>query len=380
MKQMLPVMLLLVSLGALVGCGEDDPEATPTNNGEANNDTTNNDTTNNDTTNNDANNGEDMVPAECILPSDYSPGADDEWPACISDDGNYNQFEPNISSAGRVAAFEEIADILWRGGTPTANDFLDAREAYQIDEGLDSRVQRREDEHYPPVTDADGNTLRCRDEGVPAMDPDRCVGPATIGPLILGSLQEGAMGTDPEVNAAKVEAALLWFLYVSTHKEATTCTVAAKDCDSSYAYYTGDMPPESAIGLAATIRASSPAANDRVWDGILAVRCWRDLDSGDTAMDLDTRDQALAQLDRALLYGLSRVIIDRAEAMTGHTGAAKAADWAWLQILGPVLDRELQERDPAAATTLAAEWEKASGDEADVTTIAMTLSEAFPCP
>lgn len=405
------MILGAVALLGLTACGEDDPEATPpANNSTPTNNNTNNDTnnpvnnTNNDTnnpvnninndtnnpvnnTNNDTNNvnntpvvvDETMVAAECILPTDYSPGAEDTWAACISDDNTYHPFEMSISTASRIAAFEEIADLLWRNGTPDMTDFLDAREAYAVAEGLDSRVSRREDEHYPPVSDGAGGTLSCRDEGVPAMDPDRCVGPAQMIPLLNDAFMKGSQGMDPEINAARIEATLLWFLLLSVHKEATTCTAVKKDCDSAYAYYTGDQPRTEAIGLAGYIAESAPATHDRVWDGILAVRCWRDLDSADLAVDLAQRDLALDQTDRALLYGFSRIIIDRIEAMMGHTGTQRAADWAFLQIMGKGIDREATERDATRGAALRTAFTQANPDGVDLDAVVMDLYTIFDC-
>ena len=101
------------------------------------------------------------------------------------------------------------------------------------------------------------------------MFPDYCVGPARIQPVILGALQQGAMGVgDPLVNAARVEAGLLWFFYVSQYKESYTCTTKAKDCDSAYAYYTGGEPARGGIGLAGRVAEADPAAHDRAWDGL----------------------------------------------------------------------------------------------------------------
>lgn len=322
----------------------------------------------------------DTTPVTCEpLASDYSPGADDTWDECISDDNTYHQVQESISSIGRVAGFEDIADLLWRNDEMSAEDFIDARDVYATGEGLDSRVQRREDEHYPPVTDSDtGDTLRCRDEGVPAMDPDRCVGPAKILPILNDAFQEGILGNDLEVNAARVEAALLWFFYVSSHKEATTCTVAAKDCDSSYAYYTGGQDRDGGLGLAGYVSELAPDTHDRVWDGILAVRCWRDLDPAEEATDLDTRDLAIAQLDRALLHGVATVVLDRLASWETAEGVAKDADAAFLAILGPVLDREAGERDATNAAVLADAWDDL--ESADTAALAAAIEAIFPCP
>jgi major membrane immunogen (membrane-anchored lipoprotein) len=378
--------LVFALLLLCVGCAAEDPVPTPTNNngtnngtnnGVTNNGVTNNGVTNNGVTNNGVtNNGEDM----CVpLTSDYSAGADDEWPACISDDGDYHRFEEGISSAGRVAGFEQIADILWRNGTPSTAEFLDAREVYAADQGLDSRIQRREDEHYPAVSGGEGGTLKCRDEGVPAMDPDRCVGPGKILPIINAAFLDGGSGNNPEVNAARIEGALLWFLYVSTHKEATTCAEKAKDCDSAYAYYTGDLPREGGIGLAGYLRTIDENAHDRVWDGILAVRCWRDLDSAETATDLETRDRAIEQLDTALLHGFAAVVKARLARFAGESGADRDAAWAFLQVAGPVLNRAAANNDTDAAAFLEAAW-TGDADGLDVQGASDALDAAFPCP
>lgn len=313
------------------------------------------------------------------LDSDYAPGADDAWPECVSDEGVYVQVEPSISTIGRVGGFEEIANLLWRNGTPSSDDFFSARDIYATGEGLDSRVQRREDEHYPPVTNAAGETLRCRDEGVPAMDPQRCVGPALILPVLNDAFQAGISGDDPELNAARIEAALLWFFYVSSHKEGVSCAVAAKDCDSAYAYYTGGQPQEAGIGLSGYVRRLSPGTHDAAWNGLLAVRCWRDLDSGEEAQDLEMRDRAVAQYDRALLHGVAEVVVERLHRFRDADGVDREAAWAFLEVMGPVLDRETRARDSSAAATLSAAWE-AGADAADPDALIATLRSVFPCP
>jgi hypothetical protein len=322
------------------------------------------------------------VCAECNgLATDYSPGGDDSWAACISDDGAYHPFADSISSAGRVGGFEQIAELLWRpAAAPTAEAFLAAREVFAADEGLDSRIQRREDAHYPPVTDASGTTLLCRDEGVPALDPDRCVGPAQMVPILNEAFSAGIGGQTPRVNAARIEATLLWFLYVSVFKEATTCATNSADCDSSYAYYTGDRPRDAGIGIAGKLRTTSPAAHDAVWDGILAYRCWRDLDPAQEATDLASRDRALDQLDRALLYGVARLVEDRLVVSLSHQDDALDADRAFVQILGPVLLRAARQLDANEAANLEANLDGIGTGEIDVSETVQILGSLFPCP
>jgi len=211
------------------------------------------------------------------------------------------------------------------------------------------------------------------------MDPDRCVGPAKILPILNDAFLDGGSGNAPEVNAARIEAALLWFLYVSTHKEATTCTVKAKDCDSSYAYYTGDFPREDGIGLAGVYRSLDPEAHDRVWDGVLAVRCWRDLDSAETATDLETRDRAIVQLDTALLHGFAAILQDRLDRFSVATDSDRDAAWAFLEVAGPVLNRAAVANDAGAAAILEEAW-SGGPDTLDVDAASDALDTTFPCP
>jgi hypothetical protein len=287
-----------------------------------------------------------------------------------------------------VAQFEMIAPLLWDNPqTPTAQDFTDARLIYLTSEGLESRLVRREDEHYPPVLDGTNAVVACGDltPVEQQANADRCVGPARIVPVVNEAFTAGIAGEgDARLHAARIEAALLWFLYVSVHKEAITCTAKQKDCDSAYAYYTGGASRTDApLGFSRYVKAATTRTHDRVWDGILAVRCWRDLDNpAGTAADLTMRDRAVAQLDRAALRGVA--VIVRARALTLLAACddpvAQAKAWAFLQVLGPVLDREATLRDAANATTLRAELAKNDPAAVDVPGLVAALDAIFPCP
>ena len=337
--------------------------------------------------------------------SDYQPrtnmSADDSWPACVSDGGTYQLVSDPPGSIARVMAFEEMANLLWRNSsTPTADDFTMARTQYLIEQGLWSRATRREDLHYPEIpmsewsdqVDAD---KQCTIPELWQKYPDRCVGPALIDPTIDENLQAGQDGNgDPWVNAAKVEAALVWFLYLSVYKEANTCaTVAAKDCDSAWAYYTGGN--SDGLGIATYIRAASQNTHDRIMDGLLAVRCWRDLNPPDPNMDdmwplldavpqdqFDLFQQGWEQLDNALHRGYAVIVRERLIDHIGRVqnGVDTAPSWAFLQIAGPVLNREATERGAPEAGTLAALWQSDGSDEATLAAGLDALDAAFPCP
>ena len=127
--------------------------------------------------------------------------------------------QQHAERAARIASFEVIADLLWRSSeAPTAQDFLNARIEYAIDQGLDSRVQRRYDAHV--TRPEEGVNCRGADHG--ELYPDYCVGPGQIMPLLTAAFASGSLGESPLKNAAEVEAGLLWFLYISTYKEAYT--------------------------------------------------------------------------------------------------------------------------------------------------------------
>jgi hypothetical protein len=376
------VLVGLLTIGALTGCKADDPPATP--DGAPRPDAALIDS------------GPDAVPVDADpgcqpLDTDYQPRVDgsagDTWPACISDDNAYHPFDASISTLARVAAFEEIRALLVTGAAPSPDDFLDARAQYLLANGLESRVARREDEHFPPVLDGGGSPVACQSLAPEDQqaNADRCVGPARIGPLINAAFAVGqdAGSTDAarRIAAAQVEAGLLWFLYVSTHKEAMTCAQTQADCDSHYAYYTGGEPRELGKGLARYVRDLDGEAHDRVWDGVLAVRCWRDLDNPTgVAMDLALRDTAVGQLDRALLRGLALIVRDRTLDVAGTPpGAAQDAHWAFVRVLGPVLLREAEARDAGEAALLAAELATPAAIDVDAAQLLASLAALFPC-
>jgi hypothetical protein len=315
--------------------------------------------------------------ANCSVdPDAYQPrknnSADDGYPACSCDGGTLTPFGASVSTNARIAAFEAMKPLLGLYGDkiPTADDFLAARAKFVEDEGLESRISRREDEHYPKLA------KQCRDL-TPAeqqASPDRCVGPAQIQPLLNQAFQDGQAGKDPVLAAARIEAAILWFSYVSVYKEAFTCTTTQADCDSSTGYYSGSQSRTDSFGWASTVKATAPETHEAVWDGLQAVHCWREADNGATAVDLVTRDKALGQLDRA---------VDRALAVTVRqriTQAACGRSWETARILGKVLDRAAKAKDPAKAAILATEIAKADGTTVDVQKATDAIDALFPCP
>lgn len=324
----------------------------------------------------------DDVSACMPLATDYQPrvnmSAGDTWPACISDDNVFHPLQMSISTVARVEAFDQIAAKLWRGGVvPSAQDFLDARVLYAQDQGLDSRVQRREDVHYPPPAGG----AKCSEAGIPDQFPDRCVGPAKLLPILNDAFAAGARGEAPLLHARRIEAALVWFLYVSALSEVSTCTTKAQDCDSAWAYYSGGTARGAPAGFAAYVSGLSDPTHQRAYDATLAVRCWRNLDNEQgTAMDLMMRDRALGQLDAATVRGVALIVRDRFTALDCGDDAAEGAQLAFLQIVVPLLDRAARAVDPAKADVLKAQAAKSSPAEVDVAAATAALDALFPCP
>ena len=311
--------------------------------------------------------------------TDYMPrendSADDTWAACISDDDTYHLIEESVSSIARVEAYDNVGDYLWNNSAPTAEDFVNARILFEEEQGLGSRVARRYDPHYDPPAGGES----CEDEGVPELYPDYCVGPAVLQPLIVQAFAEGAQGNDLVVNAAKIHAALQWFLYVSSFKEGTTCAESPKDCDSCWAYYSGGTERGAPIGLAAEIDVWAPETHDRAYDGVLAVRCWRDLDQAVPATDTAMQALALDQLDFALLQGMGVLIRQYFMEISCTTGNYQKTALEALRVLIPLFDRETRERDASVADLLESETAKDAAD-VNVTAAMDAIDEIYPCP
>jgi len=318
------------------------------------------------------------TPATACQPNDgdYAPCTADGYAACVSDDGEYHRIQESISTIARVAAFEDIAELLFDATRDASADaFLDARMLYQEDEGLDSRVVRR----YDPYADAPAGT-DCAAEGVPEEYPDYCVGPGKLQPILLDAFEKGALGEAPREQAARIEAALLWFLFVSANKEAYSCATAIADCDSSYAYYAGGEEARGGLGLARYVERVDAYAHDRAWDGLLAVRCWRDLDDAAMAEDLQLRDRARTQYFTALVDGLAAVLRDRIEQLADSTGDEQLNHFAFVTTLGPALLPEATRRSSTDASDLAAELQATTPADLDTDAALAALDALFECP
>jgi hypothetical protein len=181
-------------------------------------------------------------------------------------------------------------------------------------------------------------------------------------------------------------------MYLSVYKETNTCvTVKAADCDSAWAYYNGGQTIDAGIGIAGTLRVASQNTHERIWDGILAVRCWRDINQDNgmypllSTYDDETQKlfaQGWEQLDQALHRGFAVLI--REQLVSYINGACadggSPAAWAYLQVTGPALQREADERDAAQAATLKTLWASDAPTVPELEAGLAALDAIFPCP
>jgi hypothetical protein len=169
-------------------------------------------------------------------------GDADSWPACISDDNRYHLRGNTIpAAAARSVGFESMGEFLWQNACPpNAASFLAARDLYAVPGGLASRVARRQDVHFAEVPGDD--KFACAQETVAAQYPDRCAGPAQLTPLINAAFVGGSDQVSPMAQAARIEAALLWFLYLSTLSEIWT-KVWSPSSHSRSGRHAGLSPP-----------------------------------------------------------------------------------------------------------------------------------------
>jgi hypothetical protein len=325
-------------------------------------------------------------------PSDYMPtvnaSADDMWPACTNDDGAYHPFE-QPSSAARSEAYVMMRTIFDGDLSPAA--FTAAREQYSLPEGLESRCLRREDVHFPNIPEAEQDPTvdfdkQCTIEAIVTNYPDRCAGPAKIVPILNEAFVNGQTGMgEPRVEAARIDAAVEWFLYLSVIKEATfSCPPAnfSGDCDAAWGYYSGATARDAAIGYGADVTALSSEANERVFDGLAAMRCWRD--GYPAEMDGDTSDPLYVagrdQLDRANNHAAALVLRDHLEQHLSLCGIEAEASWVWIQTFGQALVKPAQDADAGQAATLTALLANDAPTTEDIQGGVAALDALFPCP
>lgn len=372
------------------------------------------------------------------LPTDYQPRMAMRntmvWPACRSD---MNAFVPygmgTVPSTERVGNFDRmninpmpVTNAMGMTvGIARPMAFFDANRDPSRDEftsvaayyatagamsGLVDRFARRPDEHYPQPAAAVMNPMTgeyddhwCNADANWMAQRDYCVGPASLRPPLQESMMAGSMGMlgmhSARWHAARIEASLFWIMQASVYKESLSCLQDVEDCDSAWGYYTGGVERNGAMqaGIARYIKAVDAETHNRIWDGLLALRCWRDADGGlmappPVAMNRALRERARDQLERALTRGVMQVVATRLTALAATDGMPAAeAHRGFISVVGPLIARGLETWIPmkyattsasvgaAAITATAAALRSPTISGAQATAAADLLLRIFPC-
>lgn len=317
--------------------------------------------------------------------TDYAPGnpGANGWPACVSDSNTWTLSGDGPPAAiARVTAFDSMATKLWKkASAPTPADFLAARDEYSVDEGIASRVGRRQDVSYDEVPGDD--KFACAQEGIPEQYPDRCAGPAKIKPIIDDAFVKGADGDQPIVQAARIEAGLLWFFYLSMTSEVWTCSFDdISDCDAAAGYYTGLTDRDTPKGFATYVAALGPATHQRIWDALFAERCWRDQEdpAAPTLNHPELYELAAAQLQKAALRGQALILRDRIGQIQCSTGEEQTAAIEFVKILGGFIDHQAAGFDAAGAADLKAYTDSPTADPDAIGAAQAAIDAIFDCP
>ncbi len=327
--------------------------------------------------------------------TDYEPrrnmSHDDQWDACPSDTYYTNYVFPLVvgpsppgGGIGRVNAWEDMAKKLWGSGTvPPKENFADALVIYGMGDGsISSRAVRRQDIHYPDIPN--NSKTRCTEPGVADTYPDRCVGPAKIVPILNRAFEAAIQGgVEPLSQSARIEAALLWFFYVSVLAEQGTCRDTPEDCDSVWSHYNAALAENTTIqkGLGRYFKDLSEETHARVFDGVLAVSCWRHLDPAPLATNTILYEWAQRQMDIGMLRGVALILRDRfSHLLACSPSDVKKAHLAFINTLGPFMDRAARAKNPSQADILQAQVTATDPSRVDVPRALAAIDALFPCP
>lgn len=321
--------------------------------------------------------------------NDYQPRlmkpGSNGWPMCPKIDASPNKWvlkgTDQPPATARSIAFESMAKKLWDARKIDSNAFIAARDEYSVAEGLASRVGRRQDVSYPELPGDD--KFACANAGVPAMFPDRCAGPAKLKPIIDDAFVKGINGEKQVVQAARLEAALLWFFHLSMTSEVWTCSFDdITDCDAAAGYYTQTSARDMPAGLAKYVFAQGPETHNRIYDALLAERCWRDVDDmlPMNPMYKDLYTWSSAQLNKASLRGQALILRERIGRIGCLTGEAQEAQIEFVKVLGGLLDHGAGLLDAQTAATLKTYTSAPKTDASSITAAQAAIDKIFSCP
>jgi hypothetical protein len=219
------------------------------------------------------------------------------------------------------------------------------------------------------------------DPSVAMSSPDRCAGPARLKPIIDEAFVQGTAGNEPRAQAARIEAALLFFMHLSMLSEVWTCSFdSLTDCDAAMGYYSAEPVPSTTSGASALVARLTPATHLAIYDALLGVRCWRDTDRQLPVSRTDLYQRAAGQLRRASSRGLAGILRERVRRLSCAQGEERDAARAFVSTLGELFHRQLRAANAAAADEVRAFTQAPSSDDAAITRAVAALDRIFPCP
>jgi hypothetical protein len=187
---------------------------------------------------------------------------------------------------------------------------------------------------------------------------------------------------DPLSQSARIEAALIWFQYVSVLAEQGTCRDTPEDCDSVWSHYNAAQAFNSTTqkGLGRYFKDLSDETHARTFDGVLAINCWRHIDSAPLATNTTLYQRSQGQIDTAMLRGVALILRERFSNIACSSGDVQKAHLAFVNALGPFLDRAARATDPAKADVLKSQVSAADASGVDVPKAQAAIDALFPCP
>lgn len=321
------------------------------------------------------------------------------WGVSCSADTSSNFSSVSSESPADVIAqmdaLERIRTVL-ENASVSKQRFIEAENEYKEPNGIQTALARVADYHdtqYPL-----GKADTCLIKPITNECASVCVGTTQIEPIIQEAFAQAKSGNNLYVQAARLDAALLWFNYVSIYASMYLGRENPQGIDSARAYYAGGQTPSGAgIGISKYFKQLKPltlsqgqTTDEKVWDGLRALRCWREKLGDSTPVvnpiddsENDTRWKAARdQTDRALLAGIAAIVQMRLTNLINEKEAeVKSAHWAFVQTLGRFLLRAAENAAPDTdgATLLENELMKTDAAQVNASEILTAFQNEFPC-
>jgi hypothetical protein len=228
-----------------------------------------------------------------------------------------------------------------------------------------------------------GTPTSCLDEKIAAQYPARCVGSSVLVPEIQKNLS-AVFGAPILDEASALSGYLLCAGYLAIRFEAWACSQGlGSACDGSWAFYNVASPRRTWAGFAGftTEFPGGQTTDDRIFDGLLALQCWRDVDRAVPPARSDLLGAAMRQLDFGLQHALAaNVHIDLTASACQNSQSEGLPLSTALNAMAMCLVPAAKERDAALGRQLEQMLSAASTSGVDPVALGNLLDALFPCP